>query len=175
MLFRSELKKLKSKNEILTDLIDDLERTNANVEKLEECGIFGLAYLVRWQLVENTLSEIAKTQRYHLLQRHLNEWFTYLNSEETTQPKKISNFSIDSDDKIPEVTLVKEFFLGSSVENLIKLITPRSKFRIKRNEVSHSYNEFANQSTYQEYKDQVLKSIEEVINSLTSKEEVNII
>lgn len=133
----------------------------------EENKIYELAYLIKWQIVEGTIKEIAKAQRRLELIDNLNEWIQYLTMNSKNQPSKINSFSIDSD-SIPNIELILKYFEKNELFNLTELLQSKGKYRERRNAIAHRFSKFRSKSVYMDYAQKADAAIDELIEALKS-------
>lgn len=155
----------KDRSEIYNNLKTSLADKESLIFNYEEKEIYELAYLIRWQIVENTVKEIGKLQRKENLMNKLNEWIKYLSGDSNKKLKPINSFAVDSD-AIPNDELLKQYFSNRELANLYDLLKSKGKYRIRRNDIAHRFSKFKNQSKYNEYSTKVDKAISELIEAL---------
>lgn len=159
---------IKDNNTIINQLKKNISEKKELIVNYEENEIYELAYLIKWQIIEETIKEIAKTQRKSNLFNNLNDWIQYLNSESKTKPKNINSFSIDSD-SIPTIGLILQYFQKSKMFNLNELLDSKEKYRGRRNAIAHRFSKFRNKSVYMEYSKKIDLAISELIKALENK------
>ena len=145
---------------IIVELDMMLKENEKLISTYEELGVFELAYLIKWQIIEATLKNIAKTQRKENLLNKLNEWISYLGGA-SNAPKKINSFSIDSD-SLPEIELIIAYFDKAALPNIKIVLSPKEKFRKKRNDLAHRFERFGKADTYYSYSKQLDRAINEL-------------
>ncbi|GEM02116.1 hypothetical protein SAMN05421839_12125 [Halolactibacillus halophilus] len=155
----------KDRSEIYNDLITSVAEKESLIFNYEEKEVYELAYLIKWQIVEDAVKEIGKLQRKENLMIKLNEWIKYLNADSKKQPKIINSFRVDLD-SIPNEELIKQFFSNGRLPNLYDLLKSKGKYRNRRNDIAHRFSKFRNQSKYKEYSIKVDAAINELIESL---------
>jgi len=158
---------VKDKKLILEQLQSNILEKKELVHEYEEKGIYELAFLIRWQIVEETIKEIAKAQRRVSLLDNLNEWTEYLTLSSKKQPKKINSFSIDSD-SIPNIEIILKYLEKKELLNLSELLKSKGKYRERRNAIAHRFNRFRDKSVYMDYSQKVDMAIDELIEALKS-------
>lgn len=158
---------VKDKELILEQLQRNLSEKREVVSGYEENEIYELAYLIKWQIVEETIKEIAKAQRRLKLLDNLNEWIQYLTMKSKKQPSKINSFSIDSN-KIPNIDLILQYFEKTELSHLNELMKSKGKYRERRNAIAHKFNKFRSKEVYMEYAQKTDAAIDELIEALAS-------
>lgn len=151
---------MKIRKIILDFLEERIKETKVHIENYEENEVYELAYLIKWQVFEKTVKEIAKIQRKENLIEKVNQWKEYLENNSGNKPADIKNFSIDSE-KLPELNLINQF-LGDNRLVIEELLDSKGKYRIKRNKIAHNFEKIAKQETYEEYSKKLDEGIKEI-------------
>lgn len=146
---------------------DDYKKAMTMVSEFEKKENYESAYLIKWQLIEKTVKEVAKVVRKKKLVTSLESWLSYVNNPDSSnKPKEIKNFAIDSN-SLPAVVLVEEYF-GKSLLNVNEVLDSSQKYRIKRNAIAHNFEPFGQETTYQKYSKKLDLAIEELSNELSN-------
>lgn len=157
----------KDKSQVLSSLQSNLSEKANLISNYEDKGIYELAYLIKWQIVEDTVKDIAIVQRRDNLLKALKLWMDYLEGLELKKPKDIKNFNLDSK-TLPQVDLIKSFFEGHEIASLVDILDSDKKYRKRRNEISHRFDTYFSEKTYAEYSLKLDEAINELYNALNS-------
>lgn len=157
---------MKNKEIVLKYLEDRIKENKDEVEKYEKNEVYELAYLIKWQIVEKTVKEIAKIQRKENLIEKIIQWKEYLENDSGNKPAEIRNFSIDSE-KLPELNLIEQF-IGKKLLTIGEILDSKEKYRLKRNKIAHNFEKIAKKETYEDYSRKIDEGIEEIKISLES-------
>ena len=157
----------KDKSQVLTSLQSNSSEKKNQISNYEDQGVFELAYLIKWQIVEETVKEIAIIQRRDNLLKSLKLWIDYLEDAESKKPKDIKNFNLDSK-TLPQTDLIKNFFEGHEISSLADILDSDKKYRRRRNDISHRFDTYFSEKTYPEYSSKLDEAIKELCNALNS-------
>lgn len=158
---------IKDKSKVLLSLQTNLREKEDLISNYENKGIYELAYLIKWQIVEETVKEIAKIQRKENLLQSLKLWIDYLNNFKLNKPKVIKNFNLDSP-SLPQIDLIKDYFEEYEIAALVDILDSDKKYRKRRNEISHRFEKYFSEKTYGDYSRKLNESIKELNNALNT-------
>lgn len=146
---------------------DEYRKTMTMVSEFEKKESYESAYLIKWQLIEKAVKEVAKVVRKKKLITSLESWLSYFNNPDLlNKPKEIKNFAIDSN-SLPAALLVDEYF-GKSLLNVNEVLDSSKKYRLKRNAIAHNFEPFGKATTYEVYSKKLDLAIEELRNELSN-------
>ncbi|HAS3380732.1 TPA: hypothetical protein I6122_003355 [Vibrio cholerae] len=142
-------------------------------EEYEHAQSYEMAYVALWSVTEHTVKTVEELRKNKELRKQVLAWYEFFEDNYVTQrPRPIKSFVCEVKN-IPEIKLIQES-LGA-VPAIAKLLQTKqkgksSKYRDKRNAISHHADKFKGADVYLDYKETALAAISELENKLKGME-----
>ena len=140
--------------------------SKSKAEKYETAKAWSYAYLTRWVVLESGLKLLYDENNKLEIRKGATEWINYLDGKIDKAPKKISNFSIQTQ-TIPTL----KFIVGvlGTCNSIKNAIDSTGKYRPKRNRIAHKAEEFRSESDYKGYCKVIDLAITQLIAKLSTE------
>ena len=134
-------------------------------ENFEKEKSFEMAYLAYWIILEKTLKVIEVVRKKDKLYKSICEWKSYLENSSGKVPSKITSFTLQEPESIPNVTQISDFIGALPVVTKVMNTQHKNgstKWRDKRNNIAHQSDSFKTESKYIEYRNEIQSGILEI-------------
>ena len=158
-------------NAIYNQFVELRRKQEALASDYEEKASYEMAYLSRWNVLEEILKIMDTECRKKQLYQQVCEWKKYLENQTAKKPGKITSFDLTKQDNTPDIGKIRnmEEHLDCELRIIKEIMNSKGKWRQKRNNLAHGATPFGRKEKYEEYRNKIMEGISEIEQALNDK------